>query len=101
MTDTKTLEGIKAKNYDLYLIEGNYDEDEIQERIKIKEDAGLYVNEYRTIQIIMSRCPIILHIASITISQPLITLGTSITFDESVIHPIYPSIREIFNKILN
>lgn len=50
ITDTKTLEGIKAKNYDLYLVEGNYDEDKITERIKQKEEDGLFVNEYRTIE---------------------------------------------------
>ena len=49
ITDTKTLEGINAKNYDLYFVEGNYDEQEIQERITQKEKKGLYVNEYRTI----------------------------------------------------
>lgn len=49
ITDTKTIEGIKAKDYDLYLVEGNYDEDEIQERIKFKEENGLFINEYRTI----------------------------------------------------
>ena len=41
-TDTRTLEGITAKNYDLYLIEGNYDEDEMQERIKIKQQKAIY-----------------------------------------------------------
>ena len=46
-TDTRTLEGIIAKNYDLYLIEGNYDEDEIQERIKIKQQKGVYAYEFR------------------------------------------------------
>ena len=46
-TDTRTLEGIIAKNYDLYLIEGNYDEDEIQERIKIKQQKGIYAYEFR------------------------------------------------------
>lgn len=50
MTDTKTIKGIKARNYDLYLIEGNYDEDEIYERIRIKEENGMFVNEYRTIE---------------------------------------------------
>ncbi len=50
MTDTKTVEGIKAKDYDLYLVEGNYDEDEILERIKIKDNEGLFINEYRTIE---------------------------------------------------
>lgn len=48
ITDTKTVEGIVAKNYDLYLIEGNYDEEEIQERIRQKEEVGEFINEYRT-----------------------------------------------------
>lgn len=46
-TDTKTLEGITAKNYDLYLIEGNYEEDEIQQRIKQKQQEGKYCYEFR------------------------------------------------------
>lgn len=46
-TDTKTLEGISAKNYDLYLVEGNYDEDEIQERIKQKQKECKFVYEFR------------------------------------------------------
>jgi hypothetical protein len=33
-TDTSTLEGIEAKNYDIYAIEHNYDEDTIFEKIK-------------------------------------------------------------------
>lgn len=47
MTDTFTLEGIKAKNYDLYLIEANYITEELEERIRSKEAAGEYVYEYR------------------------------------------------------
>ena len=46
-TDTKTLEGISAKNYDLYLVEGNYDEDEMQERIKQKQLECKFVYEFR------------------------------------------------------
>lgn len=46
-TDTKTLEGISAKNYDLYLIEGNYDEDEIEKRIKQKQQECKYIYEHR------------------------------------------------------
>ena len=46
-TDTKTLEGISAKNYDLYLIEGNYDEDEMKERIKQKQRSCKFVYEFR------------------------------------------------------
>ena len=40
-------EGISAKNYDLYLVEGNYDEDEIEERIKEKQQDCKYVYEFR------------------------------------------------------
>lgn len=49
MTDTRTVEGIHAKDYDLYLIEGNYDEEEIKQRVTEKELKGEFVNEYRTI----------------------------------------------------
>lgn len=44
-TDTRTLEGISAKGYDCYLIEGNYGEEEIQERIKEKLEKGLFCYE--------------------------------------------------------
>lgn len=47
MTDTFTLEGIKAKNYDLYLVEANYITEELEERIRSKEAAGEYVYEHR------------------------------------------------------
>lgn len=47
MTDTVTLEGITAKNYDLYLVEANYITEELEERIRAKEAAGEYVYEYR------------------------------------------------------
>ena len=47
MTDTKTVEGISAKDYDLYLVEANYDEDEIEERIKQKQKDCQYVYEFR------------------------------------------------------
>lgn len=46
-TDTKTLEGISAKNYDLYLLEANYTEDEIQDRIKKKQEQYKYAYEFR------------------------------------------------------
>ena len=49
MTDTRTLEGITAKNYDYYLIEGNYDEDEMAQRIKEKIENDEFVHEYRVI----------------------------------------------------
>lgn len=48
-TDTKTLEGIKAKNYDLYLVEANYSDEELQARIKEKERTGQFIYEHRVI----------------------------------------------------
>lgn len=47
ITDTSTVEGISAKNYDLYLIEGNYEDDELEERIKQKQQVQQYCYEYR------------------------------------------------------
>lgn len=44
-TDTNTLDGITAQNYDLYLIESNYEDDEIQERIKSKQEQGVFAYE--------------------------------------------------------
>lgn len=40
ITDTSHLEGITAKNYDLYAIESNYNEDTIFESIARKESKG-------------------------------------------------------------
>ena len=44
-TDTNTLDGIKAKNYDYYFIEANFEEEEMKERIKAKELLGQYAYE--------------------------------------------------------
>lgn len=55
ITDTSTVRGISAKDYDLYLIEANYTKSEIQERIKAKEAAGQYVYEYRVIKTHLSK----------------------------------------------
>lgn len=46
-TDTRTLKGIIAQNYDLYLLEANYTEEEMNERIKKKQEQYKYVYEYR------------------------------------------------------
>ena len=45
IVDTHTVDGIKAKNYNLYLIESNYDNDDLQQRIKEKTEAGQYCYE--------------------------------------------------------
>lgn len=44
-TDTSTLDGISAIGYDLYMLEANYEEEEIQERIKAKKEQGVYAYE--------------------------------------------------------
>lgn len=49
-TDTNNLNGITAKNYDLYMIEANYDDNEIQSRIKDKKERGEYIYEYQVLK---------------------------------------------------
>lgn len=44
-TDTCTLNGIKAQNYDLYMIEANYDLHKLHESIKQKRESGQYTYE--------------------------------------------------------
>lgn len=45
-TDTGNLDGIEAKDYDLYMVEANYTKDEIEQRIMRKQEAGEYVYEH-------------------------------------------------------
>ncbi len=44
-TDTNDLNGIFAKDYDLYLVEANYEYEEIRRRIKQKETDGEFAYE--------------------------------------------------------
>jgi len=44
-TDTFTLEGISAKNYDLYALEVNYDEEHVYEVIEEKKMRGEYAHQ--------------------------------------------------------
>ena len=44
-TDTEHLEGITAKEYDLYMIESNYTDEDLQERINAKLESGEYCYE--------------------------------------------------------
>lgn len=46
-TDTSTLAGITAKDYDLYLVEANHEEEEIQKRISEKKANGEFIYEIR------------------------------------------------------
>lgn len=49
-TDTNNLNGITARDYDLYLIEANYEDAEIQEKIKAKQENGEYAYELQVIR---------------------------------------------------
>ena len=54
-TDTFTLEGISAKNYDLYSIEANYDEETVYDVIEEKRMKGEYAHEKGSINSHLSR----------------------------------------------
>lgn len=54
-TDTNNLNGITAKNYDLYLIEANYDDDDIRQKIAEKKAAGEYAYERQVLHNHLSR----------------------------------------------
>lgn len=49
-TDTNNLTGISAVDYDLYFIEANYCDDEIQERIAEKVANNEYAYEYQVLK---------------------------------------------------
>ena len=56
-TDTNSIE-VEAKDYDLYLIEANYEDEEIKQRILDKQIRGDYIYEYKTLQnhLSLSKC---------------------------------------------
>lgn len=49
-TDTSTLAGIKAKNYDLYMVEANYEPEKIIEAINEKKRKGEYAYELNVLK---------------------------------------------------
>ena len=49
-TDTNNLNGITALDYDLYMIEANYIDEEIQEKIKEKQANGEYAYELQVLR---------------------------------------------------
>jgi len=49
-TDTGTLDGIEAKDYDLYMIEANNTQEEIEARLRAKEAAGEFAYETAAMQ---------------------------------------------------
>ena len=54
-TDTGTMDGVEAPYYDLYLIEANHTQAEIEERIREKEAAGEFIYETAAMQNHLSR----------------------------------------------
>lgn len=54
-TDTGTLDGIEAKEYDLYMVEANHTQADIAARVAEKQAAGLYAYEIKAAENHMSR----------------------------------------------
>ena len=54
-TDTCNLNGVRAKNYDLYLVDANYTQKDILDRIDSKKENGEYAYEYRVMKWHMSK----------------------------------------------
>ena len=49
-TDTNNLNGVQALGYDLYLIEANYRDEDIQAKIAEKKAAGQYAYEMQVLK---------------------------------------------------
>lgn len=54
-TDTSTLKGIEARNYNYYFIEANYQEEELKTRLKEKEERGEFAYERRVLSTHLSK----------------------------------------------
>lgn len=54
-TDTGTLDGVVAKDYDLYLIEANHTRAELEARMEEKQSSGAYAYEIEAAQNHLSR----------------------------------------------
>ena len=54
-TDTGTLAGIRAKDYDLYLVEASYEDEEIKVRMDEKRARGEYPYEQRALKYHLSK----------------------------------------------
>ena len=49
-TDTNNLNGITARNYDLYMIEANYEDEDINDKIRRKKENGEYAYEVQVLK---------------------------------------------------
>lgn len=54
-TDTGNLDGISAYHYDLYMVEANYEDAELMERLKMKRSQGIFPYEERVLHNHLSR----------------------------------------------
>lgn len=54
-TDTYTLEGISAKDYDIYALECNYDEERVYDIIREKQQRGEYAHQRGSINSHLSK----------------------------------------------
>lgn len=54
-TDTSNMNDISVKNYDLYLIEANYEKEALLQRIRNKRASGQFVYEERVVKTHMSK----------------------------------------------
>lgn len=54
-TDTVNMNGIAAPNYDLYMVEANYEDEEIRQRMEDKKAAGEFIYEKRVLKTHMSK----------------------------------------------
>lgn len=49
-TDTGTLDGIEAKEYDLYMVEANHKQTELEAKVKEKQEKGEFCYELRAFE---------------------------------------------------
>lgn len=49
-TDTNNLNGIQARHYDLYMVEANYEDEIIRQKIADKQAAGMYPYELQAMK---------------------------------------------------
>lgn len=54
-TDTGSMDGVSAPGFDLYMIEANYTEQDLAERVQRKLETGEYIYETRAASIHLSR----------------------------------------------
>ena len=49
-TDTNSMSHVDARGYDLYMLEANYNQAEIEQRIREKQVTGIFCHEYKVLK---------------------------------------------------